>query len=122
MKTFSFSFDNERFQGEYATREEALAEGVASVPSGEPIWTGANEEPVNAASLVPSVDRFLENLCETASDEFGEVAEDWPHLSSSQKDELAVELARIAAFLQRVSPPTFYRITDIEEPAVPDQV
>lgn len=117
MTEYSYSSDNEVFQGSYASREEARDAGFASLGTpwaDEVIWTGEKLNPPHAKSMVPRAADFLEQLGEQACDEYGEVAEDWPNLAADEEAWLEGRLNEIAAFLQRVDPPAFHLVGHIQ--------
>ena len=82
--TFSFSLDQETYEGSYPTREDALADGLqGSAENSQPgdrvpsIWTGENRTFVASDFVPPGAGSLLERLAEEAYEVGGEFAEDW---------------------------------------------
>lgn len=112
MTTYSWSKDEEHYQGNLDTVEDAVAEGVAEgdLAPGDIITIGENI-PHTAADLVRScitADRVIEMLSEYAYDNVGEFAEDWPDIS--KEDAVKLDEALVAAVAPFIGEPTFWSI------------
>ena len=90
---FSWSVDEERFQGQHATREAALAEARAEHPNARTVWVGEN------FPWSPTVDgeRVAEWDANHAYDECSEVADDYrpDGASAGALDELGEALTAV---------------------------
>ena len=121
--TFCFSSDNERFEGEFHTREDAIAAAIAEMESspGDTIYTGINGEPPRAARFAPDSGDILNQMDEAASEEFG--AEDWPDSRNAGMavalEALDAALVAFAAEVQRFDPPWFWHVTEVQTYIVP---
>jgi hypothetical protein len=110
--TWGVSSDEESFHGHYATKEEALAAAPSDLEGVEPgqrFWVGGGR--LWRPSFSVSPEQLFETLADHASDECGEIAEDW--LSAvSREDEAALEHdlhAVVMAWLKRTGNlPDFY--------------
>jgi hypothetical protein len=94
----------ERISGRCASRDEAIVEAFTEhVDLGEMwIYSGAEVDPF---TLVPHATEIVELMGERASDNCGEVAEDWPDVSDEAKKELNDLLA---AWVRKNAPARFW--------------
>lgn len=111
--TFSYSFDEQEYNGAFATREEAIAEAEAE--DNGIFWTGENV-PATAPEDWWEAEDWLEHV--SCQDEYnGDHADGWDHSSKSQRAELE-SLVRpiLAAWLDRHSlRPKFFNVTNIKQ-------
>jgi hypothetical protein len=121
--TFCYSFDNERFEGELSTRADAITAAIAEreAAPGDTIYTGINGEPPSVSRFVPDSGDVLEQMDERASEEYG--SEDWP---DPRPAGMAAALAALdaafvvfAAQVQRLDPPSFWHVTEVQPYVVP---
>jgi hypothetical protein len=124
-RTFSYSYDEETFRGDYATREEAINAAVKNsydgfLAKGTRIWIGRNEAPPHARDVMIGADDFLEYIQERVGEDYGECSEDFLNLDAAQKAEVQRRLDDIADYIQSIDPPTFYLIQDVEPYVVPE--
>jgi hypothetical protein len=117
---YAFSHDGERFDGSFATREEALHNGIADDPTRGKVWTGVQcsfDVRVEPSSV-------LDQLAGEAEDFAGEFAEGWLHrVPKAEEAELGDMLtsAFVAWMEKHGHAPTFYGIGAVEEHAVEAQ-
>lgn len=83
---YGVSQNEERFEGAYKSREEAVDEGRSIFP-GEAFLLGWGYKP-DPAQFIPSTDWVLESMAESALDEAGEAAEEWPDITDEAEKEL----------------------------------
>lgn len=76
----------EKFNGSYASREEAIAEGTTDY-GGEPFYVLEGEYPT-ASEMVPDQEWVLERIGDYAVDNYGEVALGFPQVTDEAKAEL----------------------------------
>lgn len=123
-ESFSYSYDNQRFHGEHASREEAIEEAYAErcgLAPGTMIYTGRRHAPPHPSEFLPDPDDIIDTMACRASDNYGECAEDWlSFLNDEQKAKLQPHLDAIAEMIKEIDPPTFWLIEDIEPYVVPE--
>lgn len=78
--------DGERYEGCLETREEAVAEGIDAY-GGEPFYVIEGEVP-HASRFLPSALNLIEAMNESARDEAGDCAEDFPDVGKDAEKEL----------------------------------
>lgn len=125
---YSWSVDEERYEGFFATREEAVAEAVAerateydyAVGDTMTVWTGLCVAPNMATEVERTLDPewVLDNLQDNLYDEAGEFAEDaFEGVSLAAKDDLGKSLTR--TFLWWMSKhecwPTYFTVEETQE-------
>jgi hypothetical protein len=110
-KSYCWSTDGERYQGDENSREDALAEAVAETIHDEygpedadergnvewPFYT-AVAVPVSAGETLGrwAAENMLEGMQDGACDHAGEAAEDWTrHISKQAKDALQAKLVAV---------------------------
>lgn len=106
---YSFSTDEETYQGDFATAEEAHNEAASHVGVGARFWVGEQTKP--RPEDYWRADDWLERLCD--QDEFSaEWADDWDQSTPTQQEELNREVrAVLAAWLDRHNlRPKFFNI------------
>lgn len=81
----------DRWFGGFRTRDEAIADGQKTY-YGEPFWITQGEL-VDAGRLMPDGDWVLEQAHQSAEDEVGDAAEDWPDAAKEKVEELTEYLA-----------------------------
>lgn len=112
--SFSYSFNEEDFHGDFNTREEAAKEAFAEDPEINVCWTGENVTPIPENFINAQV--LIENI--QCQDEFsGEWAENWPDETKEQLEELEKEIQKVfAAWLDKHSlRPAFFNCMYIEK-------
>lgn len=119
---FCYSRDGERYEGECATREEALEEAIAELDltEGETVWIGM------AVTYEPAVTRWaaaslVERIGEEAYETVGELCEGWPSLTDVDEESLASALTDTLRewIKEHGKQPTFYAVVNSEEQTVP---
>ncbi len=113
--SFSYSFDEERFDGDYATREEALAEAVAEGSDRPCIWVGENVPPTQPEYRWHAEDWLEYVSCQ--DDYSGEWAEGWDDSTKEQRAELEDQVRQVMAdWLDKHKlRPRHYTVTNIVE-------
>lgn len=104
---FAAHKDSERWDGLFATREEAIAEAVATygMDVGQ-VWICTGEvQDVSAYFGHYHVQSMLESITDSACDEVGDAAEDWPSVSNEAVEEL---MEYIKSWLTKHSPHAFW--------------
>jgi hypothetical protein len=111
MQTFSYSTNEEIFQGDYASPEAAAEAGFIDNPDDDTLWVGVNKK-FTAHDFI-SVSDILEGIAENAGDECGEVAEDW--LVKIEKDSVKREALRklLGDWLEAADPVTFCSVDEV---------
>ena len=118
MTKYAYSWDGETYHGEFDSAEEAIEDSCCEV--GSTVWIGETI-PNTANHFVPRLSSFLESIEEAAQDECGECAEDWLcSLPAEATQQLQSALDAFADTLQRVAPPTFYRVRNAVEHVITD--
>jgi len=120
-ESFSWSRDEERYHGEFATREAALEEAAAEYPEQEAFWTGLIVRP-NVKAWLPDVDHQIEAMQERAWEEAGEISETFMEdVTKDQRKELQAEMdAVMLAWMARHNlEPRFWLVEQVEEHEMP---
>jgi hypothetical protein len=111
---FSYAFDEQTFHGDFATREEAIAE-AASEGGGDTFWTGENVPATQPEDWWVAED-WLEHV--SCQDEYsGDHADGWDESTKEQRAELE-SLVRpiLGEWLDRHSlRPSFFNVTNIKK-------
>lgn len=113
-----YSFNEENFEGDFETKEEAIAEAIWYYKDDEKdqdfIWIGQTK----AISLGVNVDRIIEDLGEEAYDQAGEYAEDYlTKVASSHQKVLEERLNEVlVAWMKEFKyEPNFWTVTNIRK-------
>ena len=112
---FSYSHDEENYHGEFATREEALAEGRASGRVDATVWTGRSVPPTQPEEWWEAED-WLELV--SCQDSYSlDCADGWDESTKEQRRELESLVRPImAAWLDRHGlRPRFWLVEDVIE-------
>lgn len=117
-----YSLDEEHYEGDFATREEAIAEGREAYP-GDTIYVGKGTPPIQPEAAWDA-DDWLD--CVSNLDDYClDCADDWNRATKEQRDELeALVRPILAAWLDRHGlRPTFVLINKPEaiEPLEPNE-
>lgn len=94
--------DAERWDGAFATREEAIEDGIDTY-NGESFWIVVGTYP-DPASFVPSAERIIDEMVDNACSNVGEVADDY---SGSNEAEETLD-AFLEAWARKHMPCEFY--------------
>jgi hypothetical protein len=101
-KKFCFSSNQETYQGNYDTREEAVMEAIdhEDLAEGSTVWTGELKA-IEVKRLIPRASYLIEQMQEAAVEEVGEVVEGWlDHTSKEAADDLRSRVAEaVSAWL-----------------------
>lgn len=118
VERYSYSYDQETYVGEEASRDAAL-EMARDANPGRTVWTGRNVSP-ELRSLLPSAHTLIDEMRDRAYDEAGEFAEDWlDDVTKEQESELrATVQAAVTAWLDKHNHhPRWWTVTDVQEHA-----
>jgi len=122
-KRYAYSVDEERFEGDFASREDALAEARADYDR-EPcrtIYTGvlAPAKPVRFGEY--DVDMLIERKQEQAYEEVGECSDGWPTATTDQVDDLRKRLDEVfqAWLTETGQHPTWFNIVETQAHEAP---
>ena len=110
---YASSRNSEAWIGECKTRQEAILEGIATY-CGEPFWIHSGHL-LSVETVLPDVDDLLERMGETAYDEAGEVAEDYPDVTNEARIELE---GLLRGWVEKYARPTFW-VADGEAEFIP---
>ncbi len=104
----------EDYYGEFATRDDAIAEGVGM--GWETFYVGRSE-PVTAESTMPNGWDILEHMSNAACDQVGDHAGDWPHANKESRDRLTQKIhAAIAEWVKETdNEPGFFAVVGEEK-------
>jgi len=105
--------DAENWSGLEATREDAIAEAVATfgTETGH-VWICKGEvEDVSEYFDESDVESMLERITDNTCDKVGDVAEEWPSVSNEAIAELT---AYIRTWLSKHSPHAFWQVGETE--------
>jgi hypothetical protein len=126
--TYCYATDDEGpYVGEYATREEALADGVAEALDEEKatVYTARNGGVARASQYLSAhaVDNLLDALIDQAGDDGAETA-DTGWLENVTRDQEAALHARLAELVdswcdEHGHTPKFWHVEDVQEHVVP---
>ncbi len=108
---YAYSTDEERYHGEFDTREDAAREFFASDDDAEHVYVGEIVD-AKASDYVDwrTVDKLLEDINQRIDDVDGELVGDWPVLQEEPKKELA---KIIGEFLDKHAPVDFFNVTNV---------
>lgn len=106
--TYSHCTDGEFFRGEFATPEDAAADAFRDNPDLESVEVGENHK--SPASFYVSADSIFEDIAQRASDECGEIADDWLDGLMRDKEKQAELEKLVGDWIEANEPPTFWRV------------
>lgn len=106
--TYSYCTDGEFFRGEFATLEEAAIDAFNDDTELESVEVGENHN--SPASFYVSAESILEDIAQRASEECGEIADDWLEDLMIDKEKLADLEKLVGDWIENNEPPTFWRI------------
>jgi hypothetical protein len=111
MSTFSYSTNEETYQGDYASPEAAAEAGFQDNPDYDSLWIGINKK-FTAHDFI-SVSDILDGIAENAGDECGEAAEDW--LVKIEKDPVKRDelCTLLGDWLEANDPVTFCSVDEV---------
>lgn len=114
---WSVSSDEERFTGDFDTKEEAIAAapGELGVLPGDTFWVGKGS--LYRVTKV-DVDGLFEQMTIQAGDDCGEVAEDWGP-SPDEECEREIHAAVMRCLHRTKDVPTFWTVSDISRHVAP---
>jgi phage FluMu protein Com len=107
---YSYSWDEERYHGNFNSREEALAEAFATYETAQSVFTGRNVP--FQPDWEGAAESALEQLECQAGDECGECSEDWN--PERNKQIVARVAAAIQAAVTELDAPCFYTVEDVQ--------
>ncbi len=112
--SFSYSTNEENYFGNYATREEALADALAG-ESGSTIYIGENIPPIQPEVFWHASDWLEHVSCQ--DDYYSDFADDWDYSTKEQRAELESEVRQVMAkWLDKHKlRPRHYMVTNITE-------
>lgn len=116
---WSVSSDEERFTGDFTTKEEAIAAAPAELglEPGDRFWIGKGSHyTIGSVDL----DSMFERLVDDAGEECGEVAEDW-HPAPDEICEAEVLAAVLRCLVRTKDMPGFWTVNEIEEHRAPEE-
>ncbi|MFA4971558.1 MAG: hypothetical protein WC683_03015 [bacterium] len=123
---YATSREAEAWNGNFATREEAIEEGTREYEGDADHFFVACGECPDPADAMPRALDIIEMMVECAGDEWGEIAEDWPEVSKEEEKELddilegwARKHCRISFFMVDGDKAEEVRIAKAEEPKQP---
>jgi hypothetical protein len=91
---FVYSLDRENYDGDFETREAALAAGrVDADDAGATVWTGEASDPCQPEDCIDGND-LIEAVC-NHEDYLLEFAEDWGRCTKGQLDELTAKVREV---------------------------
>jgi len=117
-ESWALSVDGEFYQGDYPSKEDALAAANDEFDEPKTVFVG------RAIPWIPRIygPWVADHLSDqTYDDVLAEVVGDWPKLSQQEEDSLGAHLtAALHTWLHEHGQwPTFFTVTDAEELAVP---
>lgn len=114
---FSNYEEDERWSGAEATREDAIKAAHAAHGRNSTVYVREGIQPYNGYQFLPSVEFILEHASNTAFEEVGEVAEEWPDVDDHGVKELEGFLQEWAS---KYLPTTFWFATGKPEKIEPE--
>lgn len=117
---YSYSFDNERFEGEFESIEAALAassnDTVEERTGKETVFIGRNLKPL-VSETFPDGDHIIDQMACQAGDIGGEWAENFPDVDKAAEQDLTESLHRMLNIWcdKHEVGINFWQVTDIEE-------
>lgn len=118
--TYSNCTDGEFFRGEFATPEEAAIDAFNDDAELESVEVGENHK--SPASFYVSADSILEDISQRASEECGEIADDWLESLMRDKEKVAELEKLVGDWLEANEPPTFWRVENTKSISRADMV
>lgn len=111
--SYCYSYDGEIYRGDFDSPLAAAAEVFEGEPDRETVHVG---ESVHAPTTdYVSADWIIDDITNRAYEECGEVAEDWLHALSRDKEAKA-ELAKlVAGFIDKHERPTFWKVQNCRQ-------
>lgn len=111
--SYCYSQDGELYIGEFDTPLAAAAEVFEGDPARETVHVG---EAVHAPTTdYVSGHWLIDDISSRASDEVGEVAEDWLHGLTRNKEAMAELEQLVADFIDKHDKPTFYKVENVRK-------
>jgi hypothetical protein len=112
---YSYSIDEEHYEGNFLSRDEAAATGFADNPDYDTLWTGQKVK-IEAIDLV-NADYLLEDVSERAWDEFGEYTENWldDKWKEGHQNQIAELEKTIADWIDKHAPINFFTVDNIRQ-------
>ncbi len=113
MTTYSYSFDEEQYYGDYPSVEDAIADAVDSMDEGQNIFVGENKRYTAHHFVDPSI--LLEQAMDRADDEVGEWSEGWLGGTLHDYTKMAELKKLVGDWIQANDPPQFYSVVNVRE-------
>jgi len=110
--TWSYSTNEERYEGDFETEADAVAFALTLVSDGEEFWVGEDSEPVQPEDWWEAAD-WLEHV--SSQDEYSmDCADSWDRSTKEQREELEAAVRNVMAeWLDRHRlRPTFWVVKD----------
>lgn len=109
---YAYSFDEERYDGNFDTREEAVEE-ARDIDPDIPVWTGRAVRP-KLSHFLRDADWWLEWASDRAADECAEYSDGWPPKAPPGADD---DLMRVLdEWAERHGlQPQFFLVEDVQE-------
>jgi hypothetical protein len=123
MITYSFSKDEERFEGTFDSAERAAAEAFEEDPDCDHVWVGRNVTPPRRIDE----EDVIENVAESTTEESGDWSEGYLfRLPKDVREDLRVRLQNAWDEWEKIHnlAPTWWNVEDIQlilRPATPNQ-
>ena len=111
--TYSYSIEDELYNGEFDSPDTAAAEAFYDYPELEAVSVGENRK--HTAHFYVSADRILEDVTERAYDECGGASEDWLDGVMHNVDKKAELEKLVGDWLQAQEPPNFWRVANTRQ-------
>lgn len=121
MSFWAGSGDEEYYEGEYPTKEEAIAKFPSDhdLEPGAKFWVGRSEPYVpDAAGVAADVlDRVRDNAIEVC----GDFAKDWLDVDETEERDLETRLSAVILdwIMAHKYQPEFFHVVDVEQHEVP---
>lgn len=113
MPQYSYSTDEERYQGHFDSPEDAAAEALYADPDLESVFVGEIREP--AVRDFVSASQILDDVDQQAFDECGECCEDWLDDLRHSAPLLAELEDLVGAWIEKHAPPWFWIVVNVRE-------
>ena len=117
MTEYCYSWDDECFDsGTFDTIEDALSDAIQYADDGDEGWRTdvyvAEAVPFKNSDFYPDESLILEHMCESAWDNIGESADDYPDVSKESRDDLGLQLTAMldSWCIKHNVNPGFYRV------------
>ena len=115
---YCWSDDEQYFDGEYETREEALEVGCDARNKEATIWTGVQAPARQPKFTRDDVDEIIERKQDQAIDQVGDAAEGWlASITTEKLEELRVGFDKVfqAWLVKYELKPTWFEVIDVQE-------